>query len=621
MSDNHIHPQPDLQSAGITPAEIKAAMDADFTSKLDETFAPHQTVRSQVVKGLITNIDGEFAIIDIGMKAEGRIPLKEFIEFGKEEAEIEVGQTVDVYVENLDDRHGEAQLSREKARREEVLDDLERVHAKEETVEGIIFGRVKGGFMVDVQGILGFMPGSQLDARPIMDVNPYMYTPLEMMIVKLERERNNVIVSRRAVMDKRNAGTRDELLNDMHEGQVLEGVVKNITDFGAFIDLGGVDGLLHITDIAWHRIGHPSEVIKLGQTLELKVVRFDEDSKRVSLGLKQLSDDPWTSVNDTYPIGAKVKGKVTNITDYGAFVELAPGVEGLIHVSEMSWTRKNVHPGKIVSTSEEVEVMVLEIDHDKRRISLGLKQVQSNPWEAFAEQFKVGQEVSGQVRSVTDFGVFVGLTDDIDGLIHVSDLSWDKSGEEALADYRKGDTVSAKVLTIDPEKERVALGVKQLSNDPFTSFAETNTKGDILKVNVTDVSLDGLTVDASGIEVFIKKRDLAVERDQQDPQRFKEGETIDAKLVNISTKDRRVVLSIRALEIDEEREAVAEFASDEGGTSTLADALGSALKSSDTEEAKPAKKAAAKKSTAKKAAKKDDDAEAKSEEASADAAE
>lgn len=433
---------------------------------------------------------------------------------------------------------------------------------------------------MDVSGVLAFLPGSQVDVRPIKDVTPLMNTPLDFQILKLDRKRCNLIVSRRAIMDDARSEARDELLEDMSEGKVLEGVVKNITDYGAFVDLGGVDGLLHITDISWHRINHPSEVLSLGQVMKVQVIRYNAETKRVSLGLKQLSQDPWASVEQTYALGSKVKGTITNITDYGAFVELAPGVEGLIHVSEMSWTRKNVHPGKIVSTSEEVEVMVLEIDRDKRRISLGLKQCQQNPWQQYAGSHKEGDVVEGVVRSITDFGIFIGLNDDIDGLIHMSDLSWDKSGEAALQEYKKGDTVKAKILAIDSEKERVSLGVKQLESDPFSSFAEKHKKGDIINVTITAVEPEGLRVNVvEGVDSYVKKADLSRNKDEQNTDSFKAGDTLEVKIATLSARERKLILSVKAKEMAEEREAVKAFANDEGGA-TLGDALADMLKAS-----------------------------------------
>lgn len=558
----------------VSPDKLKAAMDVDFAKRLEDTFTNDHPVVGSVVKGIVLKVDSEAVTLDIGLKSEGRIPLKEFEDFETSVVSVKVGDIVDVFVESLDDRHSEARLSREKARREEVLNTLEAANKANETVKGVIFGKVKGGFMVDVTGVLGFLPGSQLDAKPITDATPFMYIPLEFQVVKLDRKRNNLIVSRRAVTDEGGTGSRDEIMADMKEGKVLKGTVKNITDYGAFLDLGGIDGLLHITDIAWHRIGHPSEVLSVGQTVDVIVTRFDEKTQRVSLGLKQLRDDPWTKVDNTYPIGSRVEGKITNLTDYGAFVELAPGVEGLIHVTEMSWTRKNVHPSKVVSTGQVVSVQVLEIDREKRRISLGLKQTQDNPWEAFTKTNEVGNKVEGTVRSLTDFGLFVALTEEIDGLVHVSDLSWDITGEEALQTYKKGDKVEAVILAIDPAKERVALGIKQLAGDPFAHIADTRTKGDVVKVTVVDTDADSITVSLDGVEVVIKARDLGIDKAEQDTNRYKEGQTIDAKITNLSKKDRKLALSVRALLQDEERAAVAEYANQsEDGDSALAAAL------------------------------------------------
>lgn len=587
------------QQFGVSPEMIESAFDGEFSQLLDKNFN-EELKPGRVLKGIVTKVSNEFVHVDIGLKAEGRIPIREFYAFGKEEAAVNVGDNVDVFLENIDDKHGEARLSREKAKREEVLDDLEKAFTDNEPVQGIIFGKVKGGFMVDLQGILGFLPGSQLDARPVTDVNPYMHVPLEFQLVRLDRVKNNIIVSRRAIAEQ-NMGDREELLKEMQEGKVVKGVVKNITDYGAFVDLGGLDGLLHITDLAWHRITHPAEMLKVGETIDVMVIRFDEKSQRVSLGIKQMHDDPWKSVDDSFPIGTKVKGKITNIADYGAFVELAPGIEGLIHVSEMSWTRKNVHPSKMLATSQEVEVQVLEIDRDKRRISLGLKQVQDNPWTTFSESFNVGDTVEGTVRSMTEFGIFLGLNADIDGLIHVSDLSWETSGEEAIQDYKKGDVVKAKILAVDLDKERVALGVKQLAADPFATIVEQHKRGDVVTVKVTDTDNDGITVDFNGIETYIKKRDLDADRALQDPSRYKDGEEIEAKIVALSNKDRKLALSIRALQMDEEKAALAEYAQDsDDGDSSLAAQLKAAgmVKEEAKAEAKP-KKAAAKKTTKK----------------------
>ena len=591
-----------FDALGISPDMIQKALSENFEDMLDGAMGKGDTLVGQVVKGIIIGIENDTVIVDIGMKAEGRIPAKEFMEPGKSEVTITEGDTVQVYVESLDDVHGEAQLSREKARREASLDVLEKAHTSGERVKGIIFGRVKGGFMVDVQGALAFLPGSQVDVRPVRDMNPLMHTDLEFMILKMDRKRGNIIVSRRAILDESRAEARDELLKDMKEGKVVDGVVKNITDYGAFIDMGGVDGLLHITDIAWHRINHPSEVLSVGQNIKVQVIRFNEDTKRVSLGLKQLQNDPWQGVEERFAIGSKVKGTITNITDYGAFVELAPGVEGLIHVSEMSWTRKNVHPGKLVSTSQEVEVLVLEIDRDKRRISLGLKQVQANPWEAFASKHPVGSIVEGVVRNVTDFGVFIGLNEEIDGLVHMSDVSWDKAGEEALTEFKKGDKVQAKVLSIDADKERVSLGIKQLTEGSSSASSGGARKGEVVEGKITAVSDDSLTVELEGGATgTIAARDLSRSRENQNTSKFNVGDTISAQVIK-SDKKSGIILSVKALEIAEEKEAVKAYTASESskGSASLGDVLGAALGSAaDKAEKKPAAKA--KKSTKKSA--------------------
>ncbi len=565
----------DPAAFGVTPEMIEKAMSESFETLLDETFEEKRGLEGEVFKGIITAIDGDQAIVDIGMKSEGRIELREFGS-ADQIGEVKIGDAVDVYVENMDNVRGRLILSREKARREEVLDVLEKAHLANEKVKGVIFGRVKGGFTVDLQGVLAFLPGSQVDVRPIKDVTPLMNVEQELMIIKMDRARGNLIVSRRAIMDESRAEEREDLLKDIHEGKVLDGVVKNITDYGAFIDLGGLDGLLHITDIAWHRISHPSEVISLGETIKVQVIRFNEETGRVSLGLKQLHDDPWKEVADKFPIGAKVKGTVTNITEYGAFVELDQGVEGLIHVSEMSWTRKNIHPGKIVSTSEEVEVMVLEIDSNKRRISLGYKQCKENPWEAYASQAQVGTVVEGPVRSITDFGIFIALNEEIDGLIHMSDISWDKDGAEALADYKKGDTIKAKILAVDPEKERISLGVKQLEKDPNEGTGVK--KGSKVTGTITEINDNGLLVDlGDDVTGQIRVTDLGREKADQDLNRFNAGDEVTALVVRATKREGSIGLSIKALEVQEEKEAVAQY-SGESGAATLGDALGAALK-------------------------------------------
>ncbi len=581
----------------IAPETLQSAFDIDFARRLEDTFTDAHPVVGSVVKGVVVFVDSEAVTIDIGLKTEGKIPLKEFEDFDTGVAKVAVGDFVDVFVENLDDRRAEARLSREKARREEVLTQLETANKANQPVKGVIFGKVKGGFMVDVQGVLGFLPGSQLDAKPITDANPYMYTPLDFQVVKVDRKRNNLIVSRRALTDEGTLASRDELMANMKEGRVVKGTVKNITDYGAFMDLGGMDGLLHITDIAWHRIGHPSEVLKVGQQIDVMVTRIDERTQRISLGLKQLKDDPWKSVDATYPIGNRVTGKITNLTDYGAFVELAPGVEGLIHVTEMSWTKKNVHPSKVVNVGQTVTVQVLEIDREKRRISLGLKQCMENPWSNFPKANAVGDKVSGTVRNVTEFGMFVSLTEGIDGLVHVSDIAWDKTGDEALQAYKKGDKVEAVILSIDPEQERVSLGIKQLTGDTFAATSDTMKKGDVVTVTVTDTDADGITVTFNGLETTIKARDLGIDKADQDPNRYKEGQQITAKIINFSKKDRKFGLSVRALQQDEERQAVAEYANQsEAGDSALAEALKQAgVKAKADDAPKAAKKPAAKK--------------------------
>jgi small subunit ribosomal protein S1 len=478
----------------------------------------------------------------------------------------------------MEDKNGEASLSREKARREEAWTQLEKSFQANERVTGVIFGRVKGGFTVDLNGAVAFLPGSQVDIRPVRDIGPLLGSPQPFQILKMDRSRGNIVVSRRAVLEESRAEQRSELVASLKEGQILTGVVKNITDYGAFVDLGGVDGLLHVTDIAWRRINHPSEALHIGQSVKVQVIRFNPETQRISLGMKQLEADPWEGVELKYPAGAKYKGRVTNITDYGAFVELEPGVEGLVHVSEMSWTKKNVHPGKIVSTSQEVEVMVLDVDPQKRRISLGLKQVMPNPWDAFIEEHPVGGTVEGEVRNITEFGLFVGLPGDIDGMVHLSDIDWSRAGEEAVQDYRKGQMVKVKVLDVDIEKERISLGIKQLEADPFEQGVASVKKGDVVTATISGVQDGGLEVTlADGMPGFIRKSELSRDRSEQRPDRFAVGERIDAKITTIDRSTRRVTLSIKAREVDEEKKAMAEFGSAESGAS-LGDILGAAIR-------------------------------------------
>src|ERR687892_406785 len=513
----------------------------DFAAMLDESFRASDRIEGSVMTGTVIAIDNEDAVVDVGLKAEGRVPLKELSTPGHP-VEVEIGDRVEVYVERFETRTGETLLSRDKARREESWNKLEQAFNDTAKVQGSIFGRVKGGFAVDLGGAVAFLPGSQVDIRPVRDVTPLLNKDEPFQILKMDRRRGNIVVSRRAVLEESRAEQRNELLSTLKEGQVLNGVVKNITDYGAFVDLGGLDGLLHVTDISWRRVNHPTEVLGVGQNVDVQVIRFNRETQRISLGMKQLEADPWEGVELKYPVGAKFTGRVTNITDYGAFVELEPGVEGLVHVSEMSWTKKNVHPGKIVSTSQEVEVMVLDVDMSKRRISLGLKQCMANPWESFAEQYPGGTELEGEVRNITEFGLFVGLPGDIDGMVHLSDLSWDKAGDEAIRDYKKGDQVKVKVLDVDMDKERISLGIKQLANDPFEKVGAVAKKGDVVTVIVAGIQDNGIDVTVQdGIPGFIRKSELSRDRSEQRPDRYAIGDKLDAKITNIDRASRRVV--------------------------------------------------------------------------------
>ena len=553
-----------------------AAQKEDFAALLEESFGDGDMSEGSVIKGTVLSIDGDNVLIDVGLKSEGRIPLKEFGVPGQA-AEIEVGDVVDVYLERMENRNGEAVLSRERARREEAWTQLEIAFEKTERVTGTIFGRVKGGFTVDLAGAVAFLPGSQVDVRPIRDVGPMMGNPQPFQILKMDRRRGNIVVSRRAVLEESRAEQRNELLANLKEGQVLEGMVKNITDYGAFVDLGGVDGLLHVTDIAWRRINHPTEALSIGQNVKVQVIRYNSETKRISLGMKQLDADPWEGVELKYPLGARYTGRVSNITDYGAFVELEPGVEGLVHVSEMSWTKKNVHPGKIVSTSQEVDVMVLEVDSQKRRISLGLKQCHDNPWDAFAVAHPVGGNIEGEVKNITEFGLFVGLPGEIDGMVHLSDLSWEINGEEAVKGFEKGQIITARIIDIDVEKERISLGVKQLSDDPLAGAIEGISKGDTVTCTVTAITDGGLEVTVSGsLPGFIRRADLSRERSEQRPDRFAVGDRVDARVISVDKRERKLVLSVKAHEMAEEKQAMADFGSSDSGAS-LGDILGAAL--------------------------------------------
>jgi len=561
---------------------LAAAMTENFADLLAESFDESVCIEGSVVRSVVISIDKDAVIIDVGLKSEGRVPLKEFTPPGQSPS-ITIGDEVEVYVERMEDRNGQAMLSREKARREEAWAALELAHDKQERVTGVIFGKVKGGFTVDLDGATAFLPGSQVDIRPVRDLGPLMGTPQPFQILKIDRKRGNIVVSRRAVLEESRAEARSELVSNLQEGQVLSGVVKNITDYGAFVDLGGVDGLLHVTDIAWRRINHPSEALQVGQTVEVQVIRFNTETQRISLGMKQLQTDPWEAAQANFQIGTKVSGRVTNITDYGAFVELSDGVEGLVHVSEMSWTKKNVHPGKIVSTSQEVDVMVLDIDSVKRRISLGLKQCSPNPWESFADTYKAGTEIEGEVRNITEFGLFVGLTEEIDGLVHLSDISWDVAGDEAIQSYNKGDMVKAKVLEVDVDKERISLGIKQLVEDTVGESLSNIRRGDIVTCSITAVTDGGLEVSVGeGISGFIRRSDLSRDRAEQRPERFAVAEKVDAQVTNVDGSARKLTLSIKAREMAEEKQAMAEFGSSDSGAS-LGDILGAALAKRDEE--------------------------------------
>ncbi len=548
----------------------------DFAAMLDESFSSESNIEGTVIKGKIIAIENDLAIVDVGLKTEGRVPLREFQTPG-EEIDLKPGDEVEVYLERIENALGEAVLSRDKARREEAWVRLEASLAANERVDGVIFGRVKGGFTVDLGGAVAFLPGSQVDVRPIRDVTPLMNITQPFQILKMDKRRGNIVVSRRAILEETRAEQRAELVQNLAEGQVVEGVVKNITDYGAFVDLGGIDGLLHVTDISWKRVNHPTDVLTVGETRNVQIVKINPETQRISLGMKQLESDPWEGVDAKYPIGARVTGEVTNITDYGAFVELEEGIEGLVHVSEMSWTKKNVHPGKILSTSQTIEVEVLDVDQSRRRISLGLKQTQDNPWESFAAKFPKGTEVEGEVKNITEFGMFIGLDGDVDGMVHLSDLDWNRSGEEALQDYNKGDMVKAVVLDVDLEKERISLGVKQLAGDPMESGGALR-RGSTVTCEVTAVQENGLEVKIadSDITAFIRRSDLARERSEQRPERFEVGEKVDGKITQFDKANRKVTVSIKALEIAEEKAAVAQYGSSDSGAS-LGDILGAAL--------------------------------------------
>jgi small subunit ribosomal protein S1 len=563
----------------------------DFAALLEESYGESEAIEGSVIKGRVVGIEKDVAVIDLGLKTEGRVPLKEFHGAGRE-GSVQIGDEVEVYLERIENALGEAVISRDKARREESWVKLEKAFEKQEKVEGIIFNQVKGGFTVDLDGAVAFLPRSQVDIRPIRDVSPLMQTPQPFQILKMDRRRGNIVVSRRTVLEESRAEQRHEIVANLAEGQVIDGVVKNITDYGAFVDLGGIDGLLHVTDVAWRRVNHPTEVLTIGQTVRVKIIKINHETHRISLGMKQLLDDPWQNIDAKYPVNARFQGRVTNITDYGAFVELEPGIEGLIHVSEMSWTKKNVHPGKIIATSQEVEVQVLEVDPVKRRISLGLKQTLVNPWEAFAAKYPPGTELEGEVKNKTEFGLFIGLDGEVDGMVHLTDLDWNKPGEQVIDNYKKGDTVKAKVLDVDVGKERISLGIKQLTPDPFAvkPAGETGAKasdedgaglkkGSVITCEVLAVKEGGIDVKLVGTDLtaFIKRSELARDRADQRTERFAVGEKVDARITIFDRRARKISVSIKALEVAEEKEAIAQYGSADSGAS-LGDILGAALK-------------------------------------------
>ncbi len=563
----------------MATATAAAPTREDFAKLLEELFTQGGLMEGTVVKGTVVGLEKDVAVIDVGAKTEGRVPVREFTGPGRQ-GELKIGDTVEVYLERVENALGEAVLSRDKARREESWGKLEKAFNNNEKVQGVIFNQVKGGFTVDLDGAVAFLPRSQVDIRPIRDVSPLMNQPQPFQILKMDRRRGNIVVSRRTVLEETRAEQRQELVQNLEEGQVIDGVVKNITDYGAFVDLGGIDGLLHVTDIAWRRVNHPTEVLNIGQQVKVKIIKINHETHRISLGMKQLQDDPWQGIEAKYPVGARYKGRVTNITDYGAFVELEPGIEGLIHVSEMSWTKKNVHPGKIISTSQEVDVQILEVDPVKRRISLGLKQTMRNPWEVFLEKYPPGTDIEGEVKNKTEFGLFLGLDGDVDGMVHLSDLDWKRPGEQVIEEYKKGDKVTAKVLDVDVEKERISLGIKQLEGDPMEAGAAGELKkGAVVTCEVTDVKEGGIDVNIVGTDLstFIRRGDLARDRGEQRPERFAAGQKVDARVIQFDRRTRKVQVSIKALEVAEEKEAIAQYGSSDSGA-TLGDILGTALK-------------------------------------------
>ncbi|KJZ81039.1 30S ribosomal protein S1 [Candidatus Liberibacter solanacearum] len=553
----------------------------DFATLLEDSFSKKDLAENCVSKGIVVSLEKDIVVVDAGLKFEGRIPLKEFMGKGQE-ATIKVGDEVEVYIERIENSFGEAVFSRDKALREGVWEKIEAKFAAGERIEGVIFNQVKGGLTVDLNGEIAFLPRSQIDVRPIRDVTPLMHEPQLFEILKMDKRRGNIVVSRRAVLEESRAEQRSEIVQKLEEGQVIEGIVKNITDYGAFVDLSGVDGLLHVTDIAWHRIQHPSKVLSVGQKVKVQIIRINQETHRISLGMKQLEKNPWDDIKDRYVEESKVTGVVTNITDYGAFIELEAGIEGLAHISEISWTKKNIHPSKILSVGQEVEVVILEINPVRKRISLGLKQALINPWKAFSESHPPGTEVEGEIKNKTEFGLFIGLDDNLDGMVHLSDLDWNRPGERVIGEYNKGDVVKAIILDVDIEKERISLGIKQLSGSApdiadSTSALRKNTVVSCEVIAVNEGGVEVSLIDHEGITSFIRRSDLSRDRADQDPGRFSKGQIVDARVVGTSRKDNKVSLSIKALEIAEERGAIAQFGSSDSGAS-LGDILGIALK-------------------------------------------
>ncbi|MEM9759039.1 MAG: 30S ribosomal protein S1 [Pseudomonadota bacterium] len=542
-------------------------MSESFADLFEESLKTVDMQPGAIVTGVVIDIDSEWVTVHAGLKSEGVIPRSQFID-ASGECSLTVGDEVQVALETVEDGFGETKLSREKAKRAEAWKDLEAAFAAEDVVKGMINGKVKGGFTVDINTIRAFLPGSLVDVRPVRDTAHLEGRELDFKVIKLDQKRNNVVVSRRAVMEEANSAEREALLGSLQEGQTIKGVVKNLTDYGAFVDLGGVDGLLHITDMAWKRIKHPSEIVEVGQEMDVKVLKFDRERNRVSLGLKQLGDDPWVEITGRYPEGSRVMAKVTNLTDYGCFAEIEEGVEGLVHVSEMDWTNKNVHPSKVVQLGDEVEVMVLDIDEERRRISLGIKQCQQNPWDAFASSFSKGDRISGVIKSITDFGIFIGLEGNIDGLVHLSDISWNETGEEAVRSYKKGDEIETVILSIDPERERISLGVKQLEDDPFGNYIALNDRGSIVTGEVVAVDQRAITVKlAEEVEGVLKASDIRRERVEDARNEFKVGDSVEAKIISVDRKNRGVSLSIKAKDYDDEQEAVKSLKDQEEATS------------------------------------------------------